>query len=139
MSPADLGQEIYCRSEGFYLVVLDDLMCGDSFQNGIDDFFEFVAVLRCVLQDGLIPSQVLLEDNSRTVQHFDLAVQFHFLQRFGASRDTGDITGLIPLQTVDNTALAHIWIANQANSHCSVRPLHLRKLFDQLYQVISSN
>lgn len=60
----------------------------DSLQDGVNDFLELVTVFRCVLQDELVPGQVLLEDNSRAVQQFHLAVQLHLLQRFGASWNT---------------------------------------------------
>lgn len=119
--------------------MLQQLMSWDSLQDGVNDFFKLVAVFRCVLQDELVPGQVLLEDNSGAVQQFHLAVQLDLLQRFGASWNAGDITCLVPLQTVDHTALSDIWIANQSNSDCSVGAFHFRQLLDELYQVVSSD
>ena len=79
ISSANLSQEFSNTIKWFDFVVLLKLFRGNSLKNSLNDFLEVISILGSVLQDELIASQILLEDNSWAIYELHLPIQFDLL------------------------------------------------------------
>ena len=91
------------------------------------------------MKNHLVSSQIFFEDDARTVEQLDLGVELDLLECLGAARNAGDLTGLGPLQAVDDAALADVGVADKADSDCPVGALDFRQLLDELNEVFCAD